>query len=59
MELDFLINVELFSQLDENPIQCVKVIAVVASCGREMQDDEIIVSMISIERFMILIPLCE
>lgn len=58
MELYFLVDAEFFSELDEDAVEGIEVVAVVAACGCEVQDDQIIVSMVPFERLMILIPLC-
>ena len=43
MELYFLVNVELFPKFDEDTVDSVKVITVVASCCSKMQDYQVII----------------
>lgn len=39
MKFNFLINVQLFSQFDQNTINGVEVIAIISPSGGEVQDD--------------------
>lgn len=41
VELNLLANIELFPQLDENSIDCVEVVAIVAACGCKVEDGQI------------------
>ena len=56
MQLNFLINVEFFSQFDENSVEGIKVVAVAASGCGEVQDDQIIISVV-FEGLVVVIPL--
>ena len=56
MELNFLIDVQFLSQLDQNTIDGVEIIAIVSSCGCEVKDHKIIILLIFHERLMILVP---
>ena len=54
----FLVNIEFFSQLNEDAIEGVEVVAVIAASGGEVEEDEVVVSM-GLEGLVVLEPLNE
>jgi hypothetical protein len=59
MEFNFLIDVELFSEFDEDAVDGVEVVAVVTPGGCKVKDNEVIVLTGTLQRLMVLIPIDE
>jgi hypothetical protein len=57
VQLYLLVDVKFLSQLDENSIESVEVVAVVASRGCEVEDDEVIIT--TAQSFVVVVPLGE
>ena len=56
MQFYFLVDIEFLPQFDEDPVECVEVVAVVAACCCEMEEDQIVVS-VALEGLVVLEPL--
>lgn len=58
VQFNFLIDVEFFSEFDEDAVEGVEVVAVVTASGGEVEEDEVVVSM-GLEGLVVLEPLNE
>jgi len=56
MEFHLLVDVELFSQFDQNTINGIEVVTVVSSRCREVQDYQVVVFLYAFQRLMVLKP---
>jgi hypothetical protein len=59
MKFYLLVDVEFLSKFDKNAVDGIEVVAVVAACCGEVQDDEIVVLADSAQRLMVLVPFDE
>jgi hypothetical protein len=57
MKLNFLIDIELFSQLDQNTINGIKVVTVISPCCCKVKNDKIIIFASALQWLMVFIPL--
>ena len=58
MQFNFLVDVEFFPEFDEDAVEGVEVVAVVASGGGEVEEDEVVVT-VGLEGLVVLEPLDE